>query len=82
MSQNVPLYLTLLISVFAAALGGWIAHMRQQRRIAELSTKNTELDTTLEMERSTHIDKLAAIEKNHDQARSQLRHLNTTTKNS
>ena len=72
MFQNVPLYLTLLISVFAAALGGWIAHMRQQRRIAELSTKNTELHTTLEMERSTHIDKLAAIEKNHDQARSQL----------
>ena len=72
MSQNVPLYLALLISVFAAALGGWIAHLRQQRRIAELSTKNTELDTTLEMERSTHIDKLTALEKNHDQARNQL----------
>ena len=72
MSQTISIYFTLLIAVFAAVLGGWIAHMRQQRRIAELSTKNTELDTTLEMERSTHIDKLASIEKNHDQARSQL----------
>ena len=72
MSQNIPLYLTLLVSVLAAVIGSWVAHMRQQRRIAELSTKNTELNTLLEAERTTHADKLTALEKNHDQARSQL----------
>lgn len=72
MSQNIPLYLAVLIAVFAALIGGWIAYLRQQRRITELSEKNVGLNTMLEMERAAQSDKLASLEKAQEIARAQL----------
>ena len=72
MSQNIPLYLSVLIAMFAAVLGGWIAYLRQQRRITELSEKNVGLSTMLEMERAAQSDKLESLEKAQEKARAQL----------
>lgn len=72
MSQSIPLFLSILLAVIAALIGGGIIYLRSQRRIAELSEKNTELKTTLEMERNAQVDKLAALENAQEQARKQL----------
>lgn len=72
MSQSISLFTLLLTTLLAAVLGGGIIYLRSQRRIAELSEKNTELNTTLEMERNAQTDKLASLEKAQEQARAQL----------
>lgn len=72
MNQSIPLVIAIAIAVLAALIGGGIIYLRSQRRIAELSEKNTELNTTLKMERNAQTDKLAALEKAQEQARVQL----------
>ncbi len=68
MTQGIPFFVLILITVLAALAGGSIVHFRLHRRIAELSEKNTELKTTLEMERAAQSEKLDTLE----QARTQL----------
>ncbi len=63
----------LLSAVLLAALAGaLLAHLRAQRRLAKLQQENTALHTTLELERKTAAEKLAALEQAQTQAREQL----------
>lgn len=57
-----------LVALLAALFGGVVTYLRLQRRISIMSEKNTELSTTLELERKSHVEKLEALE----QARAQL----------
>jgi len=57
-----------LVALLAALFGGFVTYLRLQRRISILSEKNTELSTTLELERKSHVEKLETLE----QARAQL----------
>ena len=52
----------------AAIVGAWLTWLRLNGRIANLSQRNAELNTTLELERKTHVEKLETLE----QARTQL----------
>jgi len=70
MDQNI--FILLLVAIFSAGVGGWIIYFRLHRRIAALSEKNTELKTTLEMERAAQTDKLASLKQAQELARSQL----------
>jgi DNA recombination protein RmuC len=72
MSQTLFIFSLMLVALLAAIAGGWVTYLRMHRRISELSEKNTELKTTLEMERSAQSDKLASLEKAQELARSQL----------
>lgn len=72
MSQTIFIFLLLPVALLAALAGGWFTYLRLHRRIAELSEKNTELKTTLEMERTAQADKLESLEKAQEQARAQL----------
>ncbi|MBN4079325.1 DNA recombination protein RmuC [Beggiatoa alba] len=72
MNQSIPLFITIVIAVLAALIGAGIIYLRSQRRIAELSEKNTELKITLEMQRKAQEDKLVTLEKVQEQARTQL----------
>jgi len=72
MIEDISIFFQLLIVAFAAILGGWITYLRLHRRISELSEKNTELKTTLEMERAAQTDKLASLKQAQELARSQL----------
>lgn len=60
-----PVSLSLLL--IAAVSGGILIYLVLQRRIAALREQNTELVTTLELERRNHAEKLAALEQARDQ---------------
>ena len=62
------LIITLLIGLIAAIAGYLFGYIRTQKNISDLRDINTELKTTLELERSTHDEKIAHI----SQAREQL----------
>ena len=68
MSQTTIIITIVLVALLAALLGGVVTYLRLQRRISLLSEKNTELNTTLELERKSHAEKLETL----DQARAQL----------
>jgi DNA recombination protein RmuC len=68
MSQSNFIFTLIVVAVLAALAGGLITYMRLHRRISVLSEKNTELSTTLELERKAQSEKLETLE----QARSQL----------
>jgi DNA recombination protein RmuC len=72
MSQTIFLLSLLLVALLAATAGGWVTYMRLQRRITELSENNTELKTTLEMERAAQTEKLDTLKQAQEQARTQL----------
>jgi DNA recombination protein RmuC len=72
MSQGIFIFSLLLVALLAALAGGWATYLRLHRRLADLAEKNTELKTTLEMERAAQADKLAALDKAQELARSQL----------
>jgi len=72
MTSDIPFFMIIFIAFLSALLGGAFIYLRSQRRIAELSEKNTELKTTLDMERTAQADKLQALEKVQEQARAQL----------
>jgi len=62
------LIVALVIGVTAAISGYLFGHLRSQKNISDLREKNTELKTTLDIERSTHDEKIAHM----NQAREQL----------
>jgi DNA recombination protein RmuC len=68
--MSTTVYILSLIAVgMLALLAGWLlAQWRAQKRLAGLRETNTRLETTLEMERHSSAEKLAAME----QARAQL----------
>lgn len=68
--MSLTVYVVSLIAVAVVALlAGWFsAHTRSQRQIAALREKNTQLQTTLDLERKTAEEKLAAL----NEARAQL----------
>ena len=68
MTQSIPINDFAFIVAFAALIGGLATYLYLQRRITSLSEKNTELSTTLEMERKAQSEKLETLE----QARAQL----------
>lgn len=68
MDQNTIIVALILVALLAALAGSLVTYLRLHRRIAVLSEKNTELNTTLELERKSHADKLETLE----QARAQL----------
>jgi len=72
MTDTTLLLLLPLVALLAGVIGGWLTHLRLQRRISELSERNTALNTTLEMERSAQADKIAVLEHAQEQARKQL----------
>ena len=57
-----------LVAALAALVGGLLTYLKLQRRITDLSEKNTALSTTLEMERKAQSEKLETLE----QARARL----------
>jgi DNA recombination protein RmuC len=65
--DTITLYL-ILVAVVAAMIGALLTWLRLNGRIASLTQRNTELNTTLELERKTHVEKLETLE----QARTQL----------
>ena len=68
MDQNTFIAALILVVLLGALAGSLVTYLRLHRRIAVLSEKNTELSTTLELERKSHADKLETLE----QARTQL----------
>lgn len=72
MSQALVIFSLLLVAILAALAGAGATYLRLHRRISELSEKNTELKTTLEMERVAQTDKLASLDQAQTQARTQL----------
>jgi len=68
MAQSIPINDLAFIAAFAALIGGLATYLYLHRRISSLSEKNTELNTTLEMERKAQSEKLETLE----QARAQL----------
>ena len=72
MSQSIFQSALLPLVIIAILIGGSVIYGRLQRRISELSEKNTELKTTLEMERSAQADKLTSLEQANEKARTQL----------
>ncbi len=62
------LIITLVIGITAAIAGYLFGHIRSHKSISDLREKNAELKTTLELERSTHDEKIAHM----NQAREQL----------
>lgn len=72
MSQSLSIFALLFVALLAAIAGGWATYLRLHRRISALSEKNTELKTTLEMERAAQTDKLVALEQAQELARTQL----------
>lgn len=59
---------TISLLFAAAILGALVVSLLVQRRLNALREENTQLSTTLELERRSHVEKLATLE----QARSQL----------
>ena len=70
MDQNI--FILFFAVIFSAGVSSWIVYLRLHRRITALSEKNTELNTTLEMERAAQKDKLASLEQAQELARKQL----------
>ncbi len=70
MDQNI--FILLLVAISSAGVSGWVVYLRLHRRITALSEKNTELNTTLEMERAAQKDKFASLEQAQELARKQL----------
>ena len=68
MEQGNVIFYLILVGAVAAMAGAWLTWLRLNGRIATLSQRNAELNTTLELERRTHVEKLEALE----QARTQL----------
>lgn len=68
MAQNTLIAIVSLAAALAALASGLIVYFRLHGRITTLSEKNTELSTTLEMERKAQSEKLETLE----QARNQL----------
>ncbi len=68
MAQSTLIFTVILVALLAALAGGLATYFRLHRRITTLSEKNTELSTTLEMERKAQSEKLDTLE----QARAQL----------
>ena len=77
MSQGIFLLSLFLVALLAALAGGFAVYLRLQRRIAELSGKNTELNVKLEMERQAQADKLDTLEKAREQLREAFGHLSS-----
>jgi DNA recombination protein RmuC len=69
MAQSTLIFTIILVAILAALAGGGFTYFRLHRRISTLSGKNTELSTTLEMERKAQSEKLETLE----QARTQLK---------
>jgi len=57
----------IIVAIVAALLGGMLVYLWAQRRIIRLSEQNTMLDTTLELERNSHQEKLAMLEEAREQ---------------
>ncbi len=70
MDQNI--FILLLVAIFSAGISSWVVYLRLHRRITALSEKNTELNTTLEMERAAQKDKLVSLKQAQELARKQL----------
>lgn len=68
MSEPLIFVMLVIVAALAAALGWFMAHQRAQRQFLDISKKNAELSTTLELERRASQEKLATVE----QARTQL----------
>jgi DNA recombination protein RmuC len=68
MNETTIIITLVLVALLGALLGGVVTYLRLQRRISLLSERNTELNTTLELERKSHLEKLETI----DQARAKL----------
>lgn len=68
MEQSSVIFYLVLVGAVAAMAGAWLTWLRLNGRITTLSQRNAELNTTLELERKTHADKLETLE----QARAQL----------
>lgn len=61
-------YIVIAIATAVSLLiGALLAHLRAQKQIAELQRENSTLSTTLEMERSSAVEKIAMLEKNRAQ---------------
>ncbi len=67
--MSTPLFIAALVAAAAiAAVAGWLAgRLRGQRDLAELRNKNTELATTLELERRNAEERLAAQARTREQ---------------
>lgn len=68
MTETTVIITIILVALLAALFGGFVTYLRLQRRLSLLSEKNTQLNTTLELERKSHTEKLETLE----QARAQL----------
>jgi DNA recombination protein RmuC len=66
--DTTQLIIVLVIGAFAAIAGYLFGYIRAQKNISDLREKNTELKTTLEIERAAHDEKITHI----TQAREQL----------
>ncbi len=62
-----------LVALLAAIAGGVVVYLRLQKRISQLSEKNTELGVKLEMERQSHAEKLETLKQASEQQREQLK---------
>ncbi len=65
--MNSEMITLLIVALVAAVLGGLLAHLRAQTRIARLNEENTALKTRLEMEKNAADEKLAILEQARDQ---------------
>ena len=68
MAQDNFIFTLIVVAALAALAGALVTYFRLHRRISALSEKNTELNTTLELERKAQSEKLETLE----QARAQL----------
>ncbi len=68
MSEPLLFFTLVIVAVLAAALGWFVAHQHAQRQFLEITKKNTELNTTLELERRAAQEKLATLEHTSTQA--------------
>jgi len=64
-SQQIILILTAIAA--ALIIGALLAHLRAQQRIATLQQENASLNTTLELERKTAIERISQTEKERDE---------------
>lgn len=64
LSTYIAIAITAAVSLLIGAL---LAHLRAQKRIAELQQKNSALTTTIEMQRQTADEKIEALEKSRTQ---------------
>lgn len=68
LDQNTVIAVLALAVLLGALLGSMVVYLRMNKRLSHISEKNTELNTTLELERKNHADRLETLE----QARAQL----------